>query len=88
MKTPPSKNGSWVNRIAGVARSAEKLKKEEVEISEGKDPSMDAGAGSPPNFATDGNVTSSPVMNRIKDVTKNAMARVKTEMLGKAPGNQ
>jgi hypothetical protein len=79
-------------RDAGIARSYRKLqskyKKEEVEISEGKDPSMDAGAGSPPNFATDGNVTSSPVMNRIKDVTKNAMARVKTEMLGKAPGNQ
>ena len=31
VKTPPSKNGNWVNRISGIARSAEKLKKEEVE---------------------------------------------------------
>lgn len=29
MKTAPSKNGNWMNRIKGVARSAEKLKKKD-----------------------------------------------------------
>jgi len=87
VKTPPSKNGNWVNRIAGVARSAEKLKKEDVELSEGKDPNMDGGVGSSPNFVQPENPSSNPVMNRIKDVTKNAMSKIKTEMLGKAPGN-
>lgn len=29
MKTPPSKNGNWVSRIVGVARSAEKMKKKD-----------------------------------------------------------
>jgi len=56
--------------------------------SEGKDPEMDAGAGSAPNFTTSGNVTSSPMMDRVKDITKKAMKRVKNEMLGIAPGNQ
>jgi hypothetical protein len=29
MKTAPSKNGNWVSRINGIARSAEKLKKKD-----------------------------------------------------------
>ena len=57
-------------------------------VSEGKDPEMDAGAGSAPNFVNNENPTSSPVMKRIKEVTKKAMGRVKNEMLGVAPGNQ
>lgn len=31
IKTPPSKKGSWVNRIQGVGRAEVKMKKEEVE---------------------------------------------------------
>ena len=41
-----------------------------------------------PDFVTPENTTSSPVMKRVKDITKTAMGRVKNEMLGKAPGNQ
>ena len=57
-------------------------------VSEGKDPEMDAGAGSAPNFVNNENPSSSPVMKRIKEVTKKAIGRVKNEMLGIAPGNQ
>lgn len=48
---------------------------------------MDAGAGSPPNFVQNENPSSNPIVGRIKEVTKNSMKRIKTEMLGKAPGN-
>jgi hypothetical protein len=86
-----------------VVKSAEKLRKKhgikgdlyghneepvkEEYVTEAKDPSMDAGVGAAPNFVTPENTTSSPVMKKIKEVTKTAMGRVKNEMLGKAPGN-
>jgi hypothetical protein len=52
---------------------------------------MDAGVGSPSNFATSGNVTSSP-MKKVKEITKSALRKVKYEttgsIMGHAPGNQ
>jgi hypothetical protein len=44
---------------------------------------MDAGCGSQPDFAT----SDSKPMTVAKNLAKKSMARMKSEMLGKAPGN-
>ena len=80
-------NHQGATNYAPALANKQKENKKKV-TSEGKDPEMDAGAGSAPNFTTSGNVTSSPMMDRVKDITKKAMKRVKNEMLGIAPGNQ
>jgi hypothetical protein len=51
-------------------------------VVEGKDPNMDAGCGSEPNFTQDGNTTSSPML-KAKDNASKSFKRVKNEMLGK-----
>ena len=51
-------------------------------VIEAKDPTMDAGCGSEPNFTQNANTTSSPMLNA-KDNAKKSFKRVKTEMLGK-----
>jgi hypothetical protein len=52
------------------------------EFTEAKDPHIDAGVGAQPNEA----MGHTP-LTRAKEMARNAMNRVKTEMLGKAPGN-
>lgn len=51
-------------------------------VVEGKDPTMDAGCGSEPDFTQNGNTTSSPMI-KTKDNAKRSFKRVRTEMLGK-----
>ena len=58
-----------------------KMKMKE-EVTEAKDPHIDAGVGAQPNEA----MGHTP-LTRAKEMARNAMNRVKTEMLGKAPGN-
>jgi hypothetical protein len=59
---------------------------ETKKVSEDKDPNMDAGCGSQPNFATDGGKVA-PI-SKAKELAKSSMKRLKKEsMLGKAPGN-
>ena len=72
-------NGSYKDRtdVLNAAKSAGHLKEEPVK--EGKDPSMDAGVGSPPNFVTD----ESKPLKVAKELARNTMKKIKTEMLGK-----
>ena len=51
-------------------------------VVEGKDPNMDAGCGSEPNFTQNANTTSNPMI-KAKDNASKSFKRVKTEMLGK-----
>ena len=53
------------------------------ELHEGKDPNIDAGCGSAPNFATGANTSSSPMMKRIKEIAHKSHSKLKSEMLGK-----
>jgi hypothetical protein len=76
-----------VHNLAGQALKKTKTMAKEETVVEAKDPSMDAGVGSDPQFAQNANTTSSPAMNRVKDMVKKSMTRMKSEMLGKAPGN-
>jgi len=66
-------------------KDMKKLKKEDVEIDEGKDPSMDAGCGSDSPFVQNANPSSNPITPaaRVKEVARHAMKRMKSEMLGK-----
>jgi hypothetical protein len=73
-------------RASRVTHSPEVEIKPGAVVGEGKDPMMDAGVGSQPDFAKGENTTSSPV-SRAKDIAKRALHRVKTETLGKI-GNQ
>jgi hypothetical protein len=72
-------NGSYKDRtdVLNAAKSAGHLKEEPVK--EGKDPSMDAGVGSPPNFVTD----ESKPLKVAKELARNTMKKIKTEMLNK-----
>jgi hypothetical protein len=72
-------NGSYKDRtdVLNAAKSAGHLKEEPVK--EGKDPSMDAGVGSSPNFVTD----ESKPLKVAKELARNTMKKIKTEMLGK-----
>lgn len=65
---------------------------EEFELDEAKDPVIDAGAGSEPQFVQNANPSSNPSpkhtpLSRVKEVAAKSMGRLKSEMLGKAPGN-
>ena len=63
--------------------------KEELEVVyEAKDPMMDAGVGSDSQFVQNANTSSNPTpLKRVKDLAKGSMKRMKSEMLGKATGN-
>jgi len=90
-KSAPQPNGGAGKKQGsryGGSKQKDKPEHDDKPMKEGKDPEMDSGAGSAPNFATPANTTSSPVMKRVKEITKSAMGRVKNEMLGKASGNQ
>ena len=70
---------------------------EEVELDEMKDPARDPAVGSEPPFAppystTKGTVTDKSgakhtPMSRVKDLARKSMKKLKSEMLGKASGN-
>ena len=66
--------------------------KEDVELDEGKDPSVDAGCGSEPQFVQNANPSSNPspkhtVLAKTKEIAKKSFSKMKSEMLGKATGN-
>jgi hypothetical protein len=53
---------------------------------EGKDPMMDAGVGSTPDFATNESGKKTP-MSKVKDLARSALKKTKNEVLGIAPDN-
>jgi len=88
-----------------ASHKATKTTQQEEEVQEAKDPHMDAGVGSQPDFATEKVIAgvdgwkkvqknvqdkSGAVHtphSRAKDLARQAFKKVKSEMLGKAPGN-
>jgi hypothetical protein len=82
---PKPQGGSGVKKGSryGGSKQAEKPEHDEKKVNEGKDPNMDAGVGSQPDFATN----DSKPMKVAKTLAKKTMIRMKSEMLGKAPGN-
>jgi len=84
------KKTSLDKHVAGIKKAQRTLGKvtakphniKSEEFTEAKDPHIDAGVGAQPNEA----MGHTP-LTRAKEMARNAMNRVKTEMLGKAPGN-
>jgi hypothetical protein len=75
---------------SGEIKTTKSTVKEDLE--ESKDPERDAGVGSPAQFVQNENPSSNPApkhtpLSRVKEVTKLSMSKLKSEMLGKAPGN-
>jgi len=83
---PKPSGGSGVkkgSRYGGGKQADKPEHDDEKPVKEAKDPNMDAGCGSAPNFAT----SDSKPMTVAKNLAKKSMKRLKSEMLGKAPGN-
>ena len=83
---PKPSGGSGVkkgSRYGGGKQADKPEHDDEKPVKESKDPNMDAGCGSQPDFAT----SDSKPMTVAKNLAKKSMARMKSEMLGKAPGN-
>ena len=83
---PKPSGGSGVkkgSRYGGGKQADKPEHDDEKPVKEAKDPNMDAGCGSQPDFAT----SDSKPMTVAKNLAKKSMARMKSEMLGKAPGN-
>ena len=83
---PKPSGGSGVkkgSRYGGGKQADKPEHDDEKPVKEAKDPNMDAGVGSGPNFTKN----ESKPMTVAKNLAKKSMARMKSEMLGKAPGN-
>jgi hypothetical protein len=62
-----------------VTNMSDKARRRTEKMSEGKDPNMDAGVGSQPNFATD----MTKPMKVAQTLAKNSLSRMRNEMMGK-----
>ena len=83
---PKPSGGSGVkkgSRYGGGKQADKPEHDDEKPVKEAKDPNMDAGVGSGPNFTKN----ESKPLTVAKHLAKKSMARMKSEMLGKAPGN-
>ena len=83
---PKPSGGSGVkkgSRYGGGKQTDKPEHDDEKPVKESKDPNMDAGVGSGPNFTKN----ESKPLTVAKHLAKKSMARMKSEMLGKAPGN-
>jgi hypothetical protein len=81
---------NWSKKDQETDDGKKKVKVEEI-VNELKDPERDPGAGTPANFVNNENPSSSPV-SKVKELAKNALKKVKSEMsgsvMGHAQGNQ
>ena len=83
---PKPSGGSGVkkgSRYGGGKQADKPEHDDEKPVKEAKDPNMDAGVGSGPNFTKN----ESKPLTVAKHLAKKSIARMKSEMLGKAPGN-
>ena len=80
VKSGPQPNGgSGKKEGSRYGGSKQKEKPEHEEVKEGKDPMMDAGCGSQPDFATN----DSKPMKHAQTLAKKSLGRMRNEMLGK-----
>ena len=83
---PKPSGGSGVkkgSRYGGGKQADKPEHDDEKPVKESKDPNMDGAVGAQPNFATN----DGKAMTVAKNLAKKSMKRLKSEMLGKAPGN-
>ena len=80
VKSGPKPNGgSGKKEGSAYGGSKQKEKPEQDEVKEAKDPMMDAGCGSQPDFATN----DSKPMKHAQTLAKKSLGRMRNEMLGK-----
>ena len=86
-KINPKKNpeGKVRNLVGKALKKTKELTKEEMD--EAKDPNIDCGCGSQPDFVTNGSQKMTP-LSIVKDLAKKSLTKVKKETLGVAPSNQ
>jgi len=79
VKSGPKPSGGSGKKEGSRYGGSKQKEKPEQEVKEGKDPNMDAGVGSQPNFATN----DSKPMKVAQTMAKKSLARMRNEMLGK-----
>ena len=79
VKSGPKPNGGSGKKEGSSYGGSKQKEKPEQEVKEGKDPNMDAGCGSQPNFATD----MTKPMKVAQRLAKNSLGRMRNEMMGK-----
>jgi hypothetical protein len=79
VKSGPKPNGGSGKKEGSSYGGSKQKEKPEQEVKEGKDPNMDAGCGSQPNFATD----MTKPMKVAQKLAKNSLGRMRNEMMGK-----
>jgi len=78
-RSQPQPNGGSGKKEGSRYGGSKQKEKPEQEVKEGKDPMMDAGVGSQPNFATN----DAKPMKHAQSMAKKSLARMRNEMLGK-----
>jgi len=79
VKSGPKPSGGSGKKEGSRYGGSKQKDKPEQEVKEGKDPNMDAGCGSQPNFATD----MTKPMKVAQRLAKNSLGRMRNEMMGK-----
>jgi hypothetical protein len=79
MHTGDWKKSTNKNAHGKVTHASDVARRKTEKMSEGKDPNMDAGCGSQPNFATD----MTKPMKVAQKLAKNSLGRMRNEMMGK-----
>ena len=79
VKSGPKPSGGSGKKEGSRYGGSKQKEKPEQEVKEGKDPNMDAGCGSQPNFATD----MTKPMKVAQKLAKNSLGRMRNEMMGK-----
>jgi hypothetical protein len=80
VKSGPQPNGGSGKKQGSAYGGSKQKDKPEQEVKEGKDPMMDAGVGSQPNFVTD----SAKPMQHAQAIAKKSLAKMRSDMMGKS----
>lgn len=80
VKSGPKPSGGSGKKEGSRYGGSKQKEKPEQEVKEAKDPTMDAGCGSAPNFATD----ATKPMQAAQTMAKKSLARMRSEMMAKS----
>lgn len=80
VKSGPQPNGGSGKKQGSAYGGSKQKDKPEQEVKEAKDPTMDAGCGSAPNFATD----ATKPMQAAQTMAKKSLARMRSDMMAKS----
>jgi hypothetical protein len=79
MGSVPKPNGGSGKKQGSAYGGSKQKDKPEQDVKEGKDPMMDAGVGSQPNFVTD----SAKPMQHAQSLAKKSLAKMRSDMMAK-----